>query len=450
MKKLALLVWVILITPLVIKGQEIIKLTYEEAVEIALENNITLNQNRNQLDVFKVNRTEAQMQFTPSVNGSLAASQAEGRFFDQTKGDIVDQRIRNVNGALNAQLVIFSGFSRIQNMRSANYALDAWRKNIDRTAQDVMVAVAEQYLQTLLDQQLLAIAQENLSAQKALLEQIEEFYAAGTRNIVDKYNQEAQVQNQEVAVIRAENVFENDLALLGETLMLDPGFEIELVQQDSNLEDKVLQDISLEQLYQEALAQRPDLQQLKYQEISNNYAFKAARRNFIPTLAIFGRYASNYSSAIDQITDGTSGEVIKADFQYQFFTLNPNNALGVSLQIPIWNQYRNVRQQVAAKVDYQNSQLEKEGLKRSIYTELQTAYNDYQAAKKNYFASIAQVASAEHALQLQRESYEEGLSNLVEVTQANQLYIEAAANQAQATYTLIFQEIILDYFTGTL
>lgn len=450
MKKLALLVWVIAITPLVVQGQEIIKLTYEEAVEIALENNVTLNQNRNQLDVFKVNKTEAQMQFTPSVNGFISASQSEGRFFDQTKGDIVDQRIRNVNGNLNAQLVIFSGFSRIQNMRSANYALDAWRKNIDRTEQDVMVAVAEQYLQTLLDQQLLAIAQENLSAQKALLEQIEEFYAAGTRNIVDKYNQEAQVQNQEVAVIRAENVFENDLALLGETLMLDPGFKIELVQQDYNLEEKILTNISLDQLYQEALALRPDLQQLEYQEVSNNYAFKAASRNFIPTLSIFGRYGSNYSSAIDQITDQTSGEVIKADFQYQFFTLNPNNALGVSLQIPIWNQYSNVRQQVTAKVNYQNSQLEKEGLKRSIYTELQTAYNDYQAAKKNYFASITQVASAQKALLLQRESYEEGLSNLVEVTQANQNYVEAAANQAQAKFTLIFQEIILDYFTGTL
>ena len=449
MKKLALFVLVITFSPLV-KSQDILHLSYDEAVKIALENNIALNQDRNQLDVFQASKTEAVMQYTPRINGSLTASQLDGRFFDQTKGDIVDTRIRNVNGTIDGQLTLFAGFARINNMRSANYALDAWRKGLNRSEQDVIVSVARQYLQTLLDQQLLAIARENLEAQKALLRQIEEFYAAGTRNVVDKYNQEAMVQNQEVAVIRAENVYANDLAQLGETLMLDPGVQIELRPEEYDFEEKLLLDISMDQLYEKALVQRSDLQQLDLQEVSDKYSFKAFRSNFIPSLSVFGRYGSNYSSAIDQITDQSTGEVIKADFQYQFFTLNPFNAIGLSLQIPLWNQYSNVRQLVAAKVNYQNTQLEKSGLKRSIYTELQTAYNDYQAARKNYFASQAQVASADKALQLQRESYEEGLSNLVEVTQANQNYVEAAANQAQATYTLIFQEVILDYFTGTL
>ncbi len=449
MRKLAFFILVILISPLA-KCQGIIRLTYDEAVGIALENNIALNQDRNQMDIFKANKTEALMQYTPMFNGSVSASQLDGRFFDQTKGEIVDTRIRNVNGTIDGQLTLFAGMSRINNMRSARQALEAWRRGLDRSEQDVIVAVARQYLQTLLDQQLLQIARQNLEAQKALLQQIVEFYEAGTRNVVDKYNQEAQVQNQEVAVIRAENVYENDLAQLGEILMLDPGLQIELQKEDYDPEAKILNDLALDQLYETALNRRPDLQQLNFQEVSDKYAFKATKGNFIPTLTAFGRYGSNYSSAIDQITDRSTGEIIQADFQYQFFTLNPFNAIGFSLQIPIWDQYASVRQQVAAKVNYQNTQLEKAGLKRSVYTELQTAYNDYQAARKNYFATQAQVTSAEKALQLQRESYQEGLSNLVEVTQANQVYVEAAANQAQAKFTLIFQEVILDYFTGTL
>jgi outer membrane protein len=434
----------------VVKSQDTLTLSYEEAVDIALDNNVELNQNRNQLDLVKANKTEALMRFSPNVSGSMSGLQREGRFFDQTKGAIVDTKIRGVNGSLDANIAVFSGFNRIHNLKSANYALDAWRQGIERSKQDVIVAVANQYLQTLLDKQLLQIARENLAAQKALLQQIDEFYQVGTRNIVDKYDQEAQVQNQEVAVIRAENAYENDLAILAETLMLSPGVSIRLSNENYEIDQQLIQDVSLDNLYNIAVNQRPDLQQLAYQEISNKYTFKAQNSNFLPTLSAFARYGSNYTSAIDEIEDQTTGEVIPADFQYQFSTLNPFNIIGLSLEIPIWNQYSNIRQKVAAKVDYQNSQLAKEGLKRSIYTEIQTAYNDYQAAKKNYLASRSQMTSSEKALLMQRESYKEGLSNLIEVTQANQLYIEAAANQAQARFTLIFQEIILDYFTGTL
>ncbi|MGK7392926.1 MAG: TolC family protein [Candidatus Cyclobacteriaceae bacterium M3_2C_046] len=452
MKKIAVILFLYFISSwkIMVQGQEQVDLTLQEALTIALKNNVDLNQQENLMQSYEADKRLATYQFTPSLSANLRGSIYDGRFFDQTKGEIVDTKVDNVGGNITASISLFDGFRRIHNLKAANMAMESWKKNLIRTEQTVIMNVAEQYLNTLLSKELLRIAQEHLLYQRALLNQIKNFYEAGTRTIVDQYNQESQVQNQEVEVIRTENNYQNALATLGSLLMLDPATEINLSDPDKEVENLLLDQVELADLFEEAQQHRPDLKQIDLQIKSNKQRMAAASSNYIPSLSAFAQYSTSYTSSISEYEDISSGEVIEADFNYQFFTLNPSNVVGLNLSIPIWDQYLTRNQQVTAKVRYENTVLDQKNLERTIYNEVQMAYNNYQMAVKNYYASEAQFKAAEKALELQKESYDLGLGNLVELTQSNNNYILAAANRAQANYTLMFQDMFLDFATGTL
>jgi outer membrane protein len=63
---------------------------------------------------------------------------------------------------------------------------------------------------------------------------------------------------------------------------------------------------------------------------------------------------------------------------------------------------------------------------------------------------MKQFEAAEAAYNIQKERYDVGVGNLVELSRSTGTFVDAAGSRAQAQYTLLFQKVILDYFTGVL
>jgi outer membrane protein len=85
-----------------------------------------------------------------------------------------------------------------------------------------------------------------------------------------------------------------------------------------------------------------------------------------------------------------------------------------------------------------------------IFREIQTTYLNFQAAKNEYFAAEKQFNAAQEAYNIQKERYEVGVGTLVELSRSTWTLVDGAASRAQARYTLLFQKVILDYYTGLL
>jgi outer membrane protein len=51
---------------------------------------------------------------------------------------------------------------------------------------------------------------------------------------------------------------------------------------------------------------------------------------------------------------------------------------------------------------------------------------------------------------MEKERYDLGISNIVQLTTAQQQFVRAQSDFASARYTLMFQKILLNYATGTL
>ncbi len=104
-------------------------LTFDEAVKIALKNNIQLNQQRNNLANSQVQKTAAWAGLAPTLSANASALQVNGNFFNQNEGKVVNGLFDQFSGSLNAQVNLFSGFNRISQIKQTGTELDALGKH---------------------------------------------------------------------------------------------------------------------------------------------------------------------------------------------------------------------------------------------------------------------------------------------------------------------------------
>jgi outer membrane protein len=419
------------------------KLTYKEAVKIALEKNVNLNQQKNTLYSRQVAKNAAIANLGPNLFINGGGSRNIGQQPNPENGDLQNLTVDNFGASINAQITIFNGFNRVNQLQSSINQFKAQAYFVSRTEQDVIYNVTTQFLQVLLDQELLRIAEENFNAQQAVLNQIREQVTLGARAESDLYNQDAQVKNMQVIALRSKVTLENDKATLAQTLQLDPSVPVQVASPSPSDALTVPLSMSLDSLYTVALNTRPDFKQLDYQSQANKFTYRAAGSGYYPSLTFGASYGSGYYSSLKD-------NPAYGGFSNQFGTIFPNTNLQINFNIPLFGRLQNRNQRVLARVNYDNSILQRDNLEKTIKIDVQRAYKNYKTAIESYSAGLAQLQSGELALKTQQESFLLGVANQVTLAQANQTYVQAAASKAQAEVTLIFQAILLDYALGTL
>jgi outer membrane protein len=414
------------------------KLTFEEAVVIGLQRNVVLNQQKNQLEANQAQKLNAMGNYMPNLNITGALQRQEGQQANTTNGNLENLTTDYVGAQINSNFIVFNGFRNYNTLSQSNNQLMAQGYLIKRSSQDVVSNVANQYLQVLLDQELVRIAEENFKTQNTMLDQIKGFEEVGSRAITDVYNQDAQTKTSQVLFIRAKNTLLNDKSILAQTLQLDPSQPFEVTYPVMGEDLNRYKNMSLDSLIAVAIANRSDLKQLDHQTKANKYAYKSALAPALPSVSLFANYGSFYYSLIAE------------DFSGQFGTSNPSLSYGANLTIPIFTRFQNKFQRISSKVQLDNSVLNYQNLEKTVKLDVQRAQNNFINALENYEASLAQFQAGELALTTQQESYQLGISTQVALAQANQTYVLGAAAKAQAEVTLLFQKVLLEYALGTL
>jgi len=421
------------------RAQDTIPLSFEEAVSLGLEQNLAYRTTQNQQEVLRMSRINAQLRHLPTVSLNSNVNRQVGQQFQQVEGQlIVTNQINDIiRSGLNARIPVFNGFQQIHQTKASRYFEEAGNNGLIRAAEDLSFTIAQQYLQVLLDEQLYAIARENLENQKRQLEQIEGFVAAGLRTLSDQYNQQAEVARLETLALNASIQWETDLWTLAETLQLEPNTlprpqAIDLEQVRSPWLDTEFQELN-----EQALQQRKDLKEQQLLEQGNQRMIAAAKGSMYPQLSAFFNYNTFFTSLDER------------NIRDQLLTVYPQRIFGFSLNIPVFNNFDNKASLTRVGVDMMNQKLEKEALERKISQELKLALENYEAAVQTLSSTVLQLRAAEQAMEAISERFRLGVSNFVDLAQANQQWVTAQSDHVQAQYTLYFQEIIMDYAMGS-
>lgn len=422
------------------------KLTFKEAVKIGLENNLNLNQQENNLVTNRVVKSAGTMAFVPTVSINGNAGRNDGNSFNQQQGQVVNGVVDFVGANINASVPLFTGLNTINTYRQTDHQYNAQLHLVKRTNQDVIRNVAAQFLTVLLDQQLLTIQQRNVETQKQQYDQIREQVNAGSRAEVDLFNQEYQVKNAEVLLIRANNTLRNDKVTLAQTLQLDPTIGFELQEPDWTMDLNELSGITVEELSQLATDKRSDLAQAKAQENSSRFSYQATKGSYFPNVSLFAQYGSRYNYI--HPTESFAPE--NRSFQDQFEKDNTQFTYGIQFSIPIFTGLQNRSTVIRNKMAYENAKLQKENTEITVKSDVIRAHQNFVDARSNFEATSAQLKAAETSYSLEKERYALGISDIVALTQATQNYTRAQADYESAKYTLMFQKLLVSYATGTL
>ncbi len=420
-------------------------LTYQDAIKIGIRNSYLLNQQKNNLEFSQMQKISSMAGLGPTLSANVNTYQVNGNTFNQNTGQVVNGLFDQVNGSLNANLNLFNGFSQVNRLKQSASLLDAQSFYMMRTSQDALNAISTQYLTVLLDVELLRIAKENHSVQLKQLDQIKESVNVGSKSPVDEYNQLSQTKAAELRALQAEITLLNDKSKLSLTLLLDPNDKFEVARPHLSVNDLDTGDIALTSLEEVALKNRGDYLRAVKTEEAAKYGKNSNRANMLPSLGAFGTLYSAYNH--------THGDPNVRPFETQFKSDNLRKVYGLQLTIPILGGNQNLQYRtgyVQQKVNYLNSQLERQNAEIQVKTDVFQAYQNFELYKKTYSVTQSQLEAAQEAYRLENERYNLGITNFVDYSNANKALVQAQTDHAQAEFRLLFQKILLDYAIGTL
>jgi len=412
------------------------RITFDDAIDVALKQNISVRQAQNNADLSDANVRQQKMQLLPDLRMSVSGADNVGRNFSQSDGAIVNQQTQSLSSGLSSSLTLFDGGKTRAAISSAQSSSNASENDLARAKQTAVFTVASDYVALMNQEEQLRVQEENLAAQQAQENLIHTFVDAGSRPISDLYQQQATVASAKLAIAQAKRAVELAKVDLIQALQLDPGGTYDFVAPVIATADTT-KTYNLDDLLTRAYANRSDLDAQKARLAAAAQDVKSAAAAKLPTVSVTGGYSSAFSSAsdigfTDQLNQRRGGSI------------------GLGVSIPIFDRGSASVAEQRAALAAQNSQLALDDQKQTIALEVRRAYLDQISAKEQLAAADAQLAAARQAVEMTEQRYQAGAATLVEVTQARAQQVQAASAVSTARYNLVLQQTVMSYYTGEL
>ena len=284
----------------------------------------------------------------------------------------------------------------LNNYRSATETSRASQLSL-RDARDLVVlGVGGAYLQTIAAAARVDSAQAQLETAKALFEQTSQQRQAGVAAQVDVDRSEVQVLTQRQRLASLQNDLAKQKINLARMTGLPPNDQYSL---SDTIPFAPQPEISVDSAIEQAANRRADLKAAEIQVGAAQRTVAAARGERLPSLALNADY-------------GVIG-------------VNPAQSHGTfsvtgTLRIPLWQGGRAAGDIEQAEATLSQRQAELEDQRDEIEGDVRKAYLDLQAAATQVEVSQRNIQVAKETLELTRQRFEAGVSDNVQVVQAQE------------------------------
>ena len=413
----------------------------EDCIQYAIEHNISIKQLLIQKNSAEVDLNTSQMSRLPNLNANGGQNWNFGRTQTQS-GLYENQSQSNTNFSIGSSIPIFTGFRIPNEIDRSKLELEATVQNLEKAKEDLALNVASLFLQVLFNKELLKINQEQLTLSQSQIERTRALTEAGKVPLSQLYDIEAQVANDKVSVVQAENDLRLALLDLTQNLELQQNADFDIVTPAFN--DVITEYTSSVQppqtVFDNAVQVKPAIKAQELQVKSAEKTLAIARSGYFPTLSFSMGIGTNYFYLYNK-------NFINDTFSSQFKN-NMGEAVGLSLNIPIFNRFSVKNQVRNAKFNIENQQLALEDAKKTLYKEIETAYLNAVSSQEKYKAAQQAIKSTSESFNYAKERYETGKSSVFEFNDARSKFIQSQSQEIQAKYDFIFRTKILDFYNG--
>ena len=404
----ALLVWH------AVAAQDSLKVwTLQTCLDYALENNIQLQQSRNDYLSGLEDTREAKAALLPS----LAVSATQG-YTNYPSSNAEDNNS-------------YTGTYGIKEQRLQN-RIDAL--SVAESANDIRIAIVEAYMQALYAAEAVEVAAGTAEVSRAQRDRAEQMWQAGSISKVDFAQLESQYASDLYQVVVARSSLDDYKLQLKQLLELDITEEMNLAAPAEG-EETVLQALPAKtDIYATALDAMPQIERGWLGVETAELGIREARAGFYPSVSLTAGLGTGHM---------TGGGFQPGSQVWNRF--NENVALSVS--IPIFSNRKNRTAVNKARIAASNSRLEQLGLEKELLRKVKSAYLDAISSQSRYTAARQKERYARQSYDLTDEQFRVGRKNTELITAQNELS-SARQEVLQAKYMALLNIRLLDIYQG--
>lgn len=413
--------------------------TLSQCIDSALQNNISLQNQRNQYATQRLSYNQQKQNLLPSVSGNVGQSWSFGR---ATGADnvTITQNMANTSFGVSANLMLFDGLGMKYRIDEARATMQANEAETEKLEADIRMNISTMYLQVLLNKELLAVADTQLQTTLFSLNRSRELVNEGRLAEGEFFTLQAQYAREELSKTQAANNLQLSLLNLAQAMNIyQPIESFDIVTPEpAELDDSLLP--TNNEVYALALQNRPEIKAAQAKIRAQENAVRGAKSAYSPSLSASASFGTGYYHNYGGTND---------DFATQLGN-NLSTRVGLNLSIPIFDRMQTPNNVSRQKIMLDNMQLQIESTKQTLRKEIDQAYYNATAAQAQKLSAQKAVNSAQEALRYAQQKYEAGRASAYEYNNAKNSYVQASSQYLQAKYDFIFKLKILKYYQGLL
>ena len=407
-------------------------LTLEQCIQLAVENATDMRNARINLAIDGLRVKDARARYYPDIflNGRYDFSDAVDFGFER----------ENYGLGVGGQYTLWDNGQREANFSQAKDRRDATLNRNEQTKQNLIFQVTQAYYNVLKAQELVKVDLEILERSRENTNRVRAFVEAGIQIEADVATAQVTEANDELSLLNDQNALEIAMATLPRIMGLDPATLITVAEdtdyalyRDKGQIEAVV--LSIEEAIQRAFETRPEFKELQSTINRLEWDLTLARLSRWPQLNAEYNYNVNlddYLHERENFTDFRSWEV------------------RTTLNFPIFDGGVRTRRIQEAALSLEQVRENASDLERSVALDVRQAYLNLRRAERAVDISNTQVRNAELSLQVIRGRFEQELSILLELLNAQTEFARALTNQVRAFYDYKIAQVALQRAMGVI
>jgi outer membrane protein len=405
------------------------QLTLHDAEQIAIRNNPRIRVAqllaRAQHQVVRQTRSA----YLPQLQAGAVAADANtgSRFtFDGLRST---RLLTHAGGGLDFHQLI-TDFGHTTNLIASSKLYEkAQNAQAQASTLDIVLIIDQAFYSALEAQATVKVAEQTVNTRQTTDQQITELTHNKLRSTIDLAFAEEDLAQAKLLLLDAQTQYNSDINALTSVLGFDRPMTYTLVESGGAVTSPPPDQ---DQLVQMALKQRPDLMALDYDQQAAKKYSRAQWEQLMPTvntMAVVG------------------GTPIRDD---QYFTSSWFGAVGVDLEVPIFNGFRYTAEADEADERAKAAQENLRDLRDRVVRDVRDAWLQTNTSYQKIAVTQQLVQASNMGLQLAQARYKLGLSSIVELSQSQLEQTQASIENVNAQYEYQLSLAALNYQLGNL
>lgn len=405
--------------------------TLDDCINYAMQHNIDLQQVR----LTQKSATEDVKQSKAALLPTLSASTNQSVNYDPWDEFSTDKVSYNGTYTINAQWTVWNGGQNTNQLKLNKLREKDSNLTLLESSNSVQEAIAKLYVQILYQKEAIEVNRQSLETSKKNEERGQQMVEVGQMSKADLAQLTAQRASSEYNVVEAETQLSNYKLQLKRLLELTGVMEFDIASTAASDNQALTEVPALQEVYETALLQRPEIQSAQLAIESSKLQLKIAKAGWMPSVNMTG----NVGTSTFTSSSNSWGKQMKTNF---------GTSAGVGITLPLFDGRKTKTNVQKALIAQEQAQLTLKSEQDNLFETIEGYWLNAINNQQKFRSAVASVDSEQESYDLLQEQFNLGMKNIVELLAGKDKLLQAQQNKLQSKYLTILNLQLLKFYEG--